>query len=127
MPPSNDVPVTPLDKFGEFLMQRFRDAAVQKHVLLQQGHWKAPALQSLQGEINKLPEATKSLLLRCVVDAVDTGIHDFLLALQESHDLGSGIEVIVDDHNVAATSDGLHGELFGERGWYARFSQRPED
>lgn len=31
--------------------------------------------------------------------------------------------IVVEGHDVAEDSDGLHGELFGEDGWLARFSK----
>jgi len=122
----NEATVTPLDKFGALVMQRLRDVAIKNHILLQRGHWKAPELQVLQNEVAELPPATKALLLRCVVDAVDVGIHDFLFALQKSHEMKEGIEVFVDGTNIAAASDGLHGEPFGEKGWRSNFSKSIE-
>ena len=61
---------------------------------------------------------------------VDTGLHDFLFALQQIADFDNDINVLVDGKNIVEQSDGLHGELFGDNGWFARYSkhgQNPEN
>jgi hypothetical protein len=63
---------------------------------------------------------------RCVQMAIDTGLHDFLIALSEAHDSGRDIAVFVDGQNVAEQSDRLAGELFGEQGWLIRHSKHGE-
>ena len=118
--------MTPLDKFGQFVMRNLRDEAIQQHIKLQAGEWRAPAIQELQAAVATLPEDTKRLLLRCIVDAVGTATHDFLFALQDSHDRQLGIEVLVDETNVAEVSDGLQGEPYGKKGWIQKYSQYAE-
>lgn len=115
--------MTPVDKFGELVATKLRDAAIDHADALLTAYWKAPALQKLQSELRRLSPEQKALVRRCVVEAVDSGIHDFLFALGVAHDLEKGIAVVVDGENVAALSDGLHGEMFTDDGWYARFSK----
>jgi hypothetical protein len=112
-----------LDYFGAFLMDRLRDRGIEFCDLLLAAHWRAPALQPLQEAVSTLPEAQKDLLKRVVRCSIDTAIHDFLFALQEHADFENRIHVLVDEANVVALSDGIHGELFMEDGWYARFSR----
>lgn len=111
------------DKFGEFLATKLRDATIDHADALLADHWKAPGLQSLQADLRRLTPEQRAVVHRCVVEAIDCGIHDFLFALGEEHDNGSSIAVIVDGQNIAAQSDGLHGEPYSEDGWYARFSK----
>ena len=59
------------------------------------------------------------------MEALSVGLHDFLFALQEAHDLERGIEVLVDGKNVAELSDGLQGEPCGGEGWIAKFARYP--
>jgi len=118
--------MTPLEKFGEFVMRNLRDRAIDQHVKLQAGKWRGPAIQELQAAVSVLPEDTKRLLLRCIVDTIDTATHDFLFALQDSHDRQLGVEVIVDGANVADVSDGLQGEPYGNKGWIERYSEYSE-
>jgi hypothetical protein len=47
--------------------------------------------------------------------------HDFLFALQEACD-SDQMRVVVKDADIAKQSDGFHGEMFGNDGWFARFS-----
>lgn len=115
-----------LEKFGQFIIQALRDKAIDQHLLMQQGHWKAPAVQELQRAVTALPPAQKELMLKVVVDVVDVALHDFLFALQDSHDRGLGIEVLAEGENVAEASGMLHGEHLGEDGWIAKYSRFPD-
>lgn len=114
---------TEADKFGAFLVAKLRDAAIDHADALLAAHWKAPGLQSLQADLGRLTAEQRAIVRRCVVEAVDGGIHDFLFALGEEYDSDSSIAIIVDGHNIATQSDGLHGELYTDDGWYARFSK----
>eukprot|EP00456_Euglypha_rotunda_P062006 TRINITY_DN51_c3_g3_i1.p1 TRINITY_DN51_c3_g3~~TRINITY_DN51_c3_g3_i1.p1 ORF type:complete len:169 (+),score=22.40 TRINITY_DN51_c3_g3_i1:905-1411(+) len=111
------------DKFGAFLMAKLRDAAIDHADALLAAHWKAPGLQSLQNELRQLSPEQRAVVRRCVIEAVDGGLHDFLFALGEEYDSGGAIAVVVDGQNVAAQSDGLHGEPYTEDGWFGRFSK----
>ena len=64
-----------------------------------------------------------AVVRRCVLACVDTGLHDFLFALQQIADFDDDIHVVVDGKNIVEQSDGLHGELFGDMGWFARYSK----
>lgn len=115
-----------LDKFGQFMVAKLRDRAIEKYLLTQDGYWLSPGLQSLQKRIGKLSPDQRQLVLEVVVDVLDTALHDVLFAFQEAHDCEDGIAVIVDGVNVAAVSDGLQGEPYSDEGWLARFSRYPE-
>jgi hypothetical protein len=113
----------PLDKFGEFVVTKLRDAVIDHADVLLAAHSKAPGLQALQAELRRLTPDQRAIVRRCVVESVDSGLHDFLFALQEEYDAGGGVLVVVDGKSVAAESDGLHGEPYTVDGWYARFSK----
>jgi len=115
-----------LDKLGEFVMANLRDPAIEFMELLAQGHWKAPSLQSLQSEVVALPDDKKALVRRCVVQAIDAAIHDFLFKVGEVADFEGDIQLVVDGQDVAHVSDGLAGEPYGDDGWQARFSRYGE-
>jgi hypothetical protein len=114
-----------LDKFGQFIVAKLRDRAFEQYEILEKGGWKTPSLQSLQDALGSLEAEQKNVVRRCVFDAIDTALHDVLVAFQEAHDLEMGIEVLVDGENVAELSGMLHGELFGEEGWIVRYSGYP--
>jgi hypothetical protein len=112
-----------LDAFGNFVMKNLRDPALEFAELALAGKWKAPRIKKLQAELKDLNEEQRALIRRVVRSSVDSAIHDFLFAIQKAHDLEQGTRVVVAETNVAAVSDGLHGEPFGEDGWQARFSK----
>ena len=89
-----------LDKLGEFLMANLRDPAIDFIDMLRAGKWKAPALQSLQAGVMSLPDEAQDLVRRCVVEAIDGAIHDFLFKLVEREDSEADIQMIVDGKNV---------------------------
>jgi hypothetical protein len=119
-----------LDKFGSFLMEHLRDRALADLDRLAAAEGKAPSVQALQKDLASLSEPQRAVVRRCVSTCIDSAIHDFLFKLQERADFEDDVQVFVDGRNVVALSDGVHGELFGEKGWQARFSrygERPEE
>jgi hypothetical protein len=111
-----------LDKLGEFLMRNFRDSAISKvHSLIERNN-KAPSLQILQEDIASLSTSQKELLKRTCTNAIDTGIHDLLFALQEAGENEEGIKILVDEKDASTLSDGLQGEPYGDDGWISKFS-----
>lgn len=115
-----------LEKFGEFVVTQLWNNALEHHELLSKKHWKTPALQGLQESLASLNDEQKEIVRRCVVNALGVGMHDLLFALQEAHDLEQGIDVVVDGSNIAECSDGLHGELYGDNGWLAKYGRYKE-
>ena len=114
--------INPLDKFGKFIVKNMRDKGIDNYDKLVKGIWKTPFLQALQEDLRQFDEKQLSIIRQCIGSSIDTAIHDFLFAMQESADLGQGVEIIVDKTNIVEISDGLHGEPFGEDGWYAKYS-----
>jgi len=115
-----------VDKFGKFMIYRLRDNAIEHFDGLANQYWKAPALLKLQADLATLTDQQREIVRRCVISAIDHGLHDFLFGLVEAHDFDEGIEVVVDGQNVAELSDGLHGEQFTEDGWIAKFGAYSE-
>ncbi len=111
------------DRFGAFLVAKLRDSAIDHTDALLSARWKAPGLQSLQTDPRRLTPEQRAVVRRCVIAAVDGGLHDFLFALGEQHDAGGTIAIVVGGHDIPAQSDGLHGEPYGDDGWFARFSK----
>ena len=116
-----------LDKFGKFLMENFRDKAIFYAENLLAGKWKASSLLELQSKLAKFSEEEKEIIFFCVIQSLDNGIHDFLFALQDHNPNQSAeVKITVDDINIEPLSQGLHGEIFSEEGWRARFSNYGE-
>ena len=117
----------PLDKFGKFIVENMRDKGIEYYDKLALGLWKAPSLQSLQEDLKQFDEKQLSIIRRCIVSTIDDAMHDFLFALQASSDLNHGIQVTINEQNVAELSDGLNGEPYTEDGWYAKYSSFGEN
>jgi hypothetical protein len=119
----NNEAMTPLDKFGKFFVQNLRDKALENLEFMLVAWWKAPELQTIQSNLAELPPDARALVREVVEKVLTAAMHDLLFAFQESHDGGTGIEVIVDGKPAAELSDGLQGEIFGEDGWIVRYSK----
>jgi len=116
-----------LDTFGSFFVKNFRDKSLDNLQGLLDGHWKAGELQSLQEKLSSFSPNERTTVRELVETLLTHAMHDLLFAFQEYHDCDSGIEITVNDAHVAAMSDGLHGEIFGEDGWIVRFSKHPAE
>ncbi|SMP44537.1 hypothetical protein SAMN06265222_1011156 [Neorhodopirellula lusitana] len=116
-----------VDKFGALLIRQLRDNAIDHFDRLAAQQHKAPAFLDLQRRLSELPDDVQAVVRDCVLSSVDTGLHDFLFGLVESHDADDGIAVIVDGTNIADASDGLHSEQFTDDGWVARFGAFDEN
>ena len=114
-----------LDMFGAFISRSLRDRALQRAEGVIDGRLKSPALADLQVFSRSLPPEQRTLLGELVRDAVDAGIHDFLFQMQAHPGNAASIVILVDGQDVAKASDSLHGEIFGDQGWFARFSSFP--
>jgi hypothetical protein len=110
-----------LDRFGEIVTVQLRDHALDDLDGMFAGRWKAPAVQSLQREMARLSAPQQETVRRAVKKVVEAAIHDFLFALQEEHEFGR-LDLRIDGVDIIAASDGIHGEMFGETGWFTRFS-----
>ncbi len=114
-----------LEKFGEFFVRNLRDAMKYNLETTLSGSWKAPGVLDLQKRLVKLDDADKQTIRELVDRVITGGMHDFLFALQEESDSNGSIRLLVDGEEIAKESDGLHGELFTEEGWIARYSKYP--
>ena len=116
----------PLDRFGRFLMENLRDRCIDHFDVLAQGKWRSPNLEALQAEVAGMGAKEREVIRRCIVAALDGAIHDFCFKLQELADFENDIQVLVAGENIVPFSHGIHGELFGDDGWRARFSKHGE-
>lgn len=107
-------------------MTHLRDEALDAAETLLSGTSKAPAHAALQAGLAQLSAEARGLVQRVVLEAVDAGVHGLLFALQESSDDEGPVRLTVEGTDVATLSDGLHGELFTEDGWQAKFSRYGE-
>jgi hypothetical protein len=119
--------LTPVDKFGKFIVENLRDKGIDFAEGLLNRHWKAPGLQELQNEIANLNDAQKATFMKAITESIDGAMHGFLFALQEQADFDNDIQILVDGQNIVELSDGIHGEAYSEEGWYAKYSRHKAD
>ena len=110
-----------LDDFGKFVITNFYEKGMDHLKMLCEQKYKVD--KNLQKQIKGLGDTGVEILEKTCMSTLDTALHDFLFALQDSFDRGSKFHFIVGDTNVAENSDGLNGELYGETGWYRRYSK----
>ena len=89
-----------LDIAGKFIMKHFRDNALSKLDALIEGKLKAPGLLALQSSIGSLGSEEIEILKKACIESIDSGLHDFLFALQ-----------VATDNNEHIKSSGLIGAV----------------
>ncbi|WP_086478940.1 hypothetical protein [Oceanospirillum sanctuarii] len=112
-----------LDKFGKLIAEDLRDSALNRCLDIEAGTIKSYDCLELTKEFSQFTESQLQIINRLVTKCIDTGIHDFLFAIEEAQD---ELSILVNGENIAEKSDGLQGELFTEDGWYERFSEHKE-
>ncbi|MFN8349025.1 MAG: DUF6547 family protein [Spirosomataceae bacterium] len=114
-----------LDTFGQFIIKNLYDNPISFYSMLENGQWKDKDSQKLYEKIKLLPTDSKKLIHQIIIQMLTNSLHDFLSALQEAHDFQKGIEIMVNDSNIADKTDDmqagmLQGEIFD---WIERFSE----
>jgi len=112
-----------LDKFGQLITENLRDSALNRCLDIEAGVIKSEECLALTKELSTLSESQLKIVKRLVTKCIDTGVHDFLFAIDEVQD---ALPILVNGDNIAEESDGLQGEIFTEDGWYERFSEHQE-
>jgi hypothetical protein len=84
--------MSPMDKFGKFFVENFRDKSLRHLQFMVDGKWKAPELQSLQDKLSKLPAELRKTIWELAENMLTYAMHGLLFAFQEFHDCNSGIE-----------------------------------
>jgi hypothetical protein len=119
--------LSPVDKFGKFIVENLRDKGIDFAEGLLKSHWRAPILLEMQNEIATLNDNQKTAFIKAITHTIDGAIHDFLFALQEQADFENDIQILVDGQNIVELSDGIHAEAYSEDGWFAKYSSHKTD
>jgi hypothetical protein len=109
-----------LDSFGEILMKRVRDQAIQDWDAKITGYAKGVAADRVLEMLRTFDTAQLSTLHQLIPDIVDTTLGHLLLTLEQENSIGvsvnTGHQVV---SNLREVSDGLEGELYD---WIPKFS-----
>ena len=108
------------EKLGKLISQELRDKALNRYLDLESGRLKSPSTQELMSKLSEFSSDQKELVRKLLTECIDTGIHDFLFALEEENE---EIKVTVNGHDIANESDGLSGEIYTEDGWFEKYSE----
>ena len=118
-----------LDRLGEILMTRVRDRAIGDWDKIIDGRMRGNTAEKVREELASSGRDATQVLTRMVPRVVDTVLHHLLWTLEQEPglDLSVGVGETAGP-SARDESDGLGGELYGSRGWIARFSkQRHEE
>lgn len=84
------------------------------------GQARAPSFAELQRKLAGFDASEKALVIQVTEECLVAALHSLLFSMTGDEDAPG---IVVEGRNVAEDSDGLHGELFGEDGWLAKFSK----
>ena len=112
-----------LDTFGCQFTRKVRDSSLENIIQVINGTAKAPRLRKMARDVVDYNDETALVALVSV--AIDTVLHSMLTGAEHGVDWTIMVPPPRGPANIADLSDGLAGELFGSRGWIARFSKFP--
>jgi hypothetical protein len=113
-----------LDNFGKVVAEDLRDSALNHYLDLETGFIGSKSARELSASLSEFSEEQRQLIRKIITECVDTGVHDFLFALEENR---HGVSVSINGQDISGISDGLQGEIFTEDGWFEKFSQHKEN
>ncbi len=113
-----------LDKFGKIISEDLRDSTLNHYLDIESGFIGSPICKELSTQLSEFSDEQRKVIRSLITNCVDSGIHDFLVAIEEKRE---GVSVQINGRNIAQDSDGLNGEIFTEDGWFEKFSQHKEN
>jgi hypothetical protein len=140
MAPKNAATTAALDRFGRYIVAPARDGGIKwfdvscAHAPLAISDEAGPEVKAMNADLNtlaELPPPVRQAIHRTVVYAINASIHDLLVRLSDES-RQKKCTIMLDGVNLFEGAwenmywPGLEGGLYGEDGWYARFSQYGE-
>jgi hypothetical protein len=99
----------PVGGFGKYLMERSYDEGMRSAEWTLAGRWRVEYRKRLTERLARLEQDERDAVLEIVRTALVDSLHGLLHGI--AHD-GDRIRLLFEGHDVAAESDGLHGDLF---------------
>lgn len=119
------MPNRELDRFGEILIRQVRDKVISDWDRVLSGDQKGETANEVRTILALSGGDAASVVSKVIPKLVDSALHQLLQTVEEERAIRVSIG---DDKSTAVSlreaSDGLAGELYGRRGWIARFSQQ---
>ena len=110
-----------MNQLPKIITEDLRDSIINSYLDIETGS--SAINKDLHEVLKTLSNEQKEAIFNTVLHSVDSGIHDFLFKLQELHEDGHETGLYENGINIASESDGLHGELLTEDGWFHKYSQ----
>ncbi len=111
-----------LDVFGEILIKRVRDEAIEQWEKTIHGELKSEESQRLYKQISSSGQS--ELFNDLVPKIVDTTLHHLLWTFEQNELIDIVANGDSKQISIKEISDGLAGELYTEDGWISRFSSK---
>ena len=114
-----------LIRFGCVLMQKVRDEAIEEWDKILDGRMGGHRASLVRERLHALTPEQRVVTSWVIPQVVDTTLHHLLWTLEQSRELELKVRILEElSENLREVSDGLAGELYGSRGWIAKFSQQ---
>ena len=116
---------TMLEKFGELLIHKVRDKAINDWEMILNGKMKGTRAAQIRNLISGYSLEQLEILKELIPQVVDTTLHHLLWTIEQLDIL----KILLSDKegttcDIKEVSDGLPGELYGDLGWIKRFSKK---
>lgn len=114
-----------LDMFGEYLMSKVRDEAINDWERVFSGRMKDEESQQLYETLKSFNSDQLKFVAMLFPRIVDTTLHHLLWSLENEEEIT--VTIKSDENsivNIREVSDGLAGELYTENGWISRYSNK---
>lgn len=113
-----------LDLFGKQLIEQVRDLSAEQYISIRDGKMKSVLTQELSDTFKDLDPQKMSEMDRLVANIIDRVIHNFLFLFEQSDDFTIAEKNDKKmERDIISDSDGITGELYGEDGWFVKFSR----
>jgi len=114
-----------LDEFGEIIISRVRDKAINEWEMILNGRMKGISATQIRNLLSGYSVEEIHILEEIIPQVVDTTLHHLLWTFDQFDNL----KLLLLDKDgttcdVKESSDGLPGELYGDSGWIKRFSKK---
>ncbi|MDB5389228.1 MAG: hypothetical protein JWM11_4874 [Planctomycetaceae bacterium] len=111
-----------LDAFGKLLITKVRDRVINDWRMIIDGRMKGDRAKLVRKEFALAGDKAKDMLAKLLPEIVDTVLHHFLSLVEEEEQISLGIRVgKTGVSDLREVSDGLAGEIYGDKGWIAKF------
>jgi hypothetical protein len=113
-----------LTTFGQWLMTEVRDSTIEHWTMILSGKMGGIKAEEVQRELANWGKNERTALEALVPKVVDTTLHYLLFGLEQISHIKVSVQTSSGEvSNIAEVSDGLAGEVYGTKGWIARFSK----